>query len=124
MKKRFYITITDMARYYGRAPFEVGVIMKLSKNRSNGAEQFDIRVTMPLIGTVGRVASSPLEVAGGTQSAERIYNNIGKVAYAQIMFITDTCVIAKVLSAKEVIKTPYLKAYIKKPKEREKRLVC
>lgn len=114
MKKRFYITITDVEKYYGKAPFEVGAIMKLTKSRSKEAEGFDIKVTMPLLGTLGIVAVSSNKVAKGTVSAKTIYKQMGNVAYAQIMFVTDNCVIAKVLKAEEVVKTPYLRAYIKK----------
>ncbi len=114
MKIRFYITITDMDNYYGKAPFEVGTIMRLTKNHRKEAENFDIRVTMPLLGTLGIVAVSSLKVAKGTVSAKSIYKQMGEFAYAEIMFVTDSCVIAKVLSPDEVIKTPYLRAYIKK----------
>lgn len=114
MKRGFYITITDITRYYGKAPFEAGNIVKIIKDKGNGRGRYDMRATLPLVGTVGNVASSTGKMAGGTLGGDRIYNKIGRYAYAQIMFVTDFCVIAKILRPKDVMRTPYLRAYMKK----------
>ena len=116
MKRGFYITIVKTKKI----PFEAGVIVKLSKDRGNGSSICAIRATLPLLGTVGYVALSSSGAAGGTLGAEKIYNKTGKSAYAQIMFVTEEAVIAKVLSPKEVIRTPYLRAYRRKGKKHGK----
>lgn len=113
MKRGFYVTITEIGKYYGNFPFRAGGIVKISKERSN-ARHREIRVTLPMLGIVGYVAKDSEKKADGTLGANKIYGKIGNFAYAQIMFVLDYMVIAKVLSAKEVEKTPYLRAYRKK----------
>ncbi len=114
MKKGFYVTITDIGRYYGNSPFKPGEIVKITKDNGNGSRLSDIRVTLPMLGTIGKVATKKENLAKGTLGAEQIYKKIGDFAYAQIMFVTVSTIIAKVLSPKEVKRTPYLRAYQKK----------
>ena len=114
MEKGFYITICNTGRYYGISPFKVDEIVKIVKNCGNGGERSGIRVTLPMLGTIGTVAVGKEKTVKGTTGAEILYKKIGDFAYAHIVFITEDAVIAKVLSPKEVKRTPYLKAYRKK----------
>ena len=50
----------------------------------------------------------------GAGARENTATEIKARGLKKIMFVTDNCVIAKVLKAEEVVKTPYLRAYIKK----------
>lgn len=112
--KNIFITITDINRFYGQAPFKRGKIVKLSKPCGNGDGKYDMRVTLPLIGRVGRVARNSAEAAEGTYGAPKIYRKMGRIAYAQVMFATEHCVIARLLLPDEVRRTPYIGAYQKR----------
>ena len=114
MKNDFYIMICNLGKYYGTAPFRVEEIVKLSKNSGNGGNPFEIRVTLPMLGTIGTVATGKEKTVKGTTDARWIYKKIGKFAYAQIVFVTENAVIAKVLSPREVKRTPYIQAYQKR----------
>ena len=113
MKRGFYVTIAETGKYYGRFPFKAGGIVKISKDRGNGRRK-GIRVTLPLLGIIGYLAPEGEMLVEGTLGADKIYNKIGNYAYAQIMFVSDFSVIAKILHPKEVEKTPYLRAYRKR----------
>ena len=102
MKEQIYITITGGNNYFGKAPFKIGRVFKLTKEPDNHYDTEAISVSHPLIGTVGYVANSIYTVYEGTHSAGRLYDKIGEYAYAQTMFITHSSVIALVLSPDEV----------------------
>lgn len=113
MKRGFYVTIAETGKYYGKFPFKAGEIVKISKDRANGRRR-SIRVTLPLLGIVGYLAPEGETLVEGTMGANKIYDKIGNFAYAQVMFVSDFLVIAKVLLRKEVERTPYLRAYRKR----------
>ena len=104
-----YITITGQNHYLGMKPFKVGRRVRLVKDTDNGYDSEAIRVELPYIDTIGYVANSTHTVYDGTQSAGRIYDRISDVACAEVMFITHSGVIARVLpqneelSAEEII---------------------
>ena len=102
MEKSIYITITGGNNYFGKAPFKIGRVFKLTKEPDNHYDTEAISVSHPLIGTVGYVANSIHTVYEGTHSAGRLYDKIGDTAYIKIMFITHSSAIAKVLSDDEV----------------------
>jgi hypothetical protein len=95
MKDKF-ITITGFKHYYGLKPFQIGNLLRCSKEPDNSYDLEAIKVIMPMIGTVGYVANSPDTVAGGTMSAGRIYDHVKKRFYARVMFTTFTKVICKI----------------------------
>ena len=99
-----YITITGVNHYLGIKPYKIGRIVRLEKELDNSYDQNAIRVTLPYIDTVGYVANSVNTVYTGTHSASRIYDKIDNYAYAEIMFITHSSVIAKVLLPETVEK--------------------
>lgn len=93
-----YITITGQNHYLGMKPFKVGRRVRLVKDIDNGYDSEAILVELPYIDTIGYVANSTHTVYDGTQSAGRIYDRIGDVACAEVMFITHSGVIARVLN--------------------------
>ncbi|MBQ7296392.1 MAG: hypothetical protein IJW86_09420 [Clostridia bacterium] len=106
MEKSIYITITGANNYFGKAPFKIGRAFKLEKEPDNSFDCEAIKVSHPLIGTVGYVANSIHTVYEGTHSAGRLYDKIGDTAFIEVMFITHSSVIARILSddeAKEII---------------------
>jgi len=92
------ITITGVNHYYGLKPFKVGTMVKLEKDRMNGYDTEAIAVKMPYIDTVGYAANGPNTTFLGTYSACRLYDKIGEYAYARVMFVTHSSVIALVLT--------------------------
>ena len=101
--KDTFITITGLNHYLGTNPFKVGRLLKLLKDTDNEYDADAIRVEMPYLDTVGYVANSTYSVYGGTCSASRVYEKIDAVAYAQVMFITHSSVIARILTKEEAI---------------------
>lgn len=93
-----FITITGANHYYGLKPFKVGTIIKLEKDKMNGYDAEAMAVKMPCIDTVGYVANGPNTTFLGTYSAGRLYDKIGEYAYARVMFVTHSSVIALVLT--------------------------
>lgn len=100
--KNIFITITGQNHYLGLKPYKVGRIVKIVKDVDNQYDEDAIRVELPFIDTIGYVANSVNTVFAGTCSAGKLYDKIGDYAYARIMFITHSSVIALVLSSEEV----------------------
>ncbi len=99
-----FITITGINNYYGKTPFKIGGIVKISKEHNNRYDSEAICVELPMLYTVGYVANSVHTVYQGTHSAGRLYDKMGDYAYASVMFITHSSVIALVLSPEQVEK--------------------
>ncbi|MCC8106188.1 MAG: HIRAN domain-containing protein [Clostridiales bacterium] len=99
--KEKYITVTGMKYYYGLVPFKIGKKLKCVKEPENPYDSEAIKVTMKHIGTVGHVANAPYTTVAGTMSAGRIYEKVGKKFKAEVMFITPSAVICKVLQSEE-----------------------
>lgn len=94
--KEKYITITGFRYYSGSSPFRIGYLVRCRKEPDNPYDSEAIKCTMPMLGTVGYVANSSNTVAGGTMSAGRIYDKIGKKFYVRVMFTTFTKIICRV----------------------------
>ncbi|MBQ2945058.1 MAG: HIRAN domain-containing protein [Clostridia bacterium] len=97
-----FITITGINGYYGKNPFKIDRVLRIVKEPDNRHDAEAIRVELPFIDTVGYVANSVGTVYAGTESAGKLYDKIGEYAYAQVMFVTHSSVIALVLSPEEV----------------------
>ena len=97
MAKECYITITGVKHYYNMKPFKIGKIVKLIKDHDNSYDHEAIAVALDHIDTIGYVANSTDTVYKGTCSAGRIYDKFGETALAEVMFITHTSVIARVI---------------------------
>ena len=95
--KEKYITITGMNHYYGLKPFSVGKTIKCIKEKDNPYDSEAIKVVMKEIGTVGYIANSPYTAATGTMSAGRIYEKVKKKFTVEVMFITSSKVICRVV---------------------------
>ena len=95
--KEKYITITGMNHYYGLAPFSVGKRIKCIKDKYNPYDGEAIKAVMKEIGIVGYVGNSPYTTATGTMSAGRIYEKVKKKFVVEVMFITSSKVICKVV---------------------------
>ncbi len=93
-----FVTITGTNHYYGLKPFKVGTIVKLVKDKINPYDSEAIEVRLPFVDTVGYVANGPNTTFLGTYSSGRLYDKIGEYAYARVMFVTHSSVIALVLA--------------------------
>lgn len=102
--KEKYITITGMNHYYGLRPFSVGKKIKCMKDKNNPYDSEAIKVVMKEIGTVGYVANSPYTTATGTMSAGRIYEKVKKKFEVEVMFITSSKVICRVVDGLKLSK--------------------
>ena len=100
--KSMFITITGQNNYLGMKPFKVGRIVKIVKEPENQYDEDAIRVELPFIDTIGYVANSVNTVFAGTCSAGKLYDKIGDYAYAEVMFITHSSVIAIVVPPEEI----------------------
>lgn len=99
--KDIYITITGMNHYYGLTPFAIGKKIKCVKDKNNPYDSEAIKVVIKEIGTVGFVANTPYTAATGTMSAGRIYEKVEKKFHVEVMFMTSSKVICKVLERKQ-----------------------
>lgn len=97
MERNIFITITGAKFYYDMKPFAIDRVFKLVKEPDNEHDQEAIRAELPIIGKIGYVANSPATVVKGTISAGRLYDYIQMECFAQVLFVTDTQVIAIVL---------------------------
>lgn len=99
--KNIFVTITGQNHYLGMKPYKVGRIVKLVKDKDNEYDEDAIAVKLPYIDEIGYVANSTHSVFQGTYSASRLYDKIGDMALAEVMIITHSSVIARVLSKEE-----------------------
>ena len=102
MSSLYFVTITGIDHYYGKRPFKVGRIFQLIKDRKNQYDGEAIMAYLPFIEKIGYVANSVDTVYRGTLSAGRLYDKMGDYAFAKVMFITHTSVIAVVLDKEEM----------------------
>ena len=99
--KELYVTITGFKHYYGQTPFQVGRKIKCEKEPDNPYDTEAIRATMKHIGTVGYIANSPYTTAIGTRSAGAIGHKVKRKFTVEVMFITGTKVICKVVDGRK-----------------------
>ena len=104
MEKTYFITITGINHYYGKKPFEIGRVIKIIKEPDNEYDKEAIVAFLPFIDKIGYVANSTNTVYDGTISAGRLYDKIEDYAYAKVMFVTHSSVIALVLDKDDVEK--------------------
>lgn len=95
--KEQYITIVGLNHYYGITPFKVGKKIKCVKESGNPYDSEAIRAIIKGLGTVGYVANSPYTVVTGTKSAGGISHKVQKKFKVEVMFITNSQVICKVV---------------------------
>ena len=105
MSKNYFMTITGLSNYYGFKPYKIGQLVKIEKEPDNNYDGEAIRVVLPHIDTIGYVANSVKTVYQGTMSAGRLYDKFDDYAYAEVLFITHSSVIA-ILVPTEYIEQP------------------
>ncbi|MBR5536000.1 MAG: DNA-binding protein [Clostridia bacterium] len=104
MEKKMFVTITGIGHYYGEKPFEIGTVVRLRKEFDNEYDDEAIMVEMPYIGKVGYIANGYKTIAKGTMSAGRLYDKIANIAFARVMFVFGSTVIAEVLEDDIIIR--------------------
>ncbi len=102
MENQTLITITGINNYYGKKPFKVGSTVKLEKEPDNRHDSDAIVVTLPYIEKIGYVANSIHTVYEGTLSAGRLYDKFESAAYAEVIVVTHSSVVARLLPDSEV----------------------
>ena len=120
MKERYFITITGLNHYYGQKPFEINRIFKIVKEQDNQFDDEAIYAFLPYIEKIGYVANCANTVYKGTSSAGRIYDKFEDYAFARVMFITHSSVIAVVLDKDEVEDQTQITAEAEQNKSEEK----
>ena len=97
-----FATVVGLKNYKGNQVFKLGSIIKLIKEPDNDFDTEAIRCELNYIGKTGYLANSTKTVIKGTMSAGRIYDKIADVSFAEVKFIADDSVIAKVLTTTEI----------------------
>ena len=97
-----FITINAFNMFHGIKPFKLESIVKLIKEPENDYDAEAICVELRYAGNSGYVANSVKTVIKGTMSAGRVYDKILDEDYAQVKFISDTGIIAKILTNDEI----------------------
>ena len=91
-----YITLTGTQYYHGKDCLKPGMRVQLVKEPDNEYDKEAIVVRLEGLGDIGHVANSVHTVVGECISAGRLYDRIGKKAYAKVLYVLPTGVICKV----------------------------
>ena len=91
-----YITLTGTQYYHGKDFLKPGMMVKLVKEPDNKYDREAIVVRMRGLGDIGHVANSINTVIGESMSAGRLYDKIGKTAYAQVVYVLPGGVICRI----------------------------
>ena len=97
-----YVTVVGLKNYKGNQVFKLKSIVKLIKEPENDYDTEAIMCEVKYIGKTGYIANSTKTVIKGTMSAGRVYDKIGDVSFAEVKFIADDSVIAKILTKEEI----------------------
>lgn len=97
-----YATVVGINNYKGNQVFKLKSIVKLIKEPENDYDTEAIMCELKYIGKTGYIANSTKTVIKGTMSAGRIYDKIEDVSFAEVKFIANDSVIAKILTAEEI----------------------
>jgi len=100
--QEIFITVIGFDKYHGTNPFKINKLLKLVKEPENNYDQEAIGIYIRYAGRSGYVANSVNTVVKGTMSAGRVYDKILKEDYAEVKFIANNCIIAKILSDEEL----------------------
>lgn len=92
-----YVTVTGFYHYYGREVFKLGRNFTCVKEPENHYDDEAIRVEDEAFGTVGYIANSTQTRAIGTYSAGKIGSKVKKKFTVQVMFVTSSKIICKVV---------------------------
>lgn len=97
-----YTTVVGLKNFEGNKVFKIGSIIKLVKEPENDYDTEAIACEIKYIGKVGYIANSTKTVIKGTMSAGRIYDKITDISFAEVKFIDEESVIAKILNEDEI----------------------
>ena len=97
-----FATVVGLKNYKGNQVFKLGSIVKLIKEPDNDFDTEAIKCELNYIGKTGYLANSTTTVIKGTMSAGRIYDKIDDVSFAEVKFIANDSVIAKILTETEI----------------------
>ena len=86
-----YITLVGFNQFHGMKPFKINSLLKLVKDPN-----------MRYAGQVAYVANSTRTVIKGTMSGGRLYDKILDTDFAQVKFISNDSIIAKILTDDEI----------------------
>lgn len=70
--------------------------LKLEKEPDNEYDREAIKISYDGLGKIGYVANSPYTVMGESISAGRLYDKVGKIAYARVVLVTHTGALCKI----------------------------
>ena len=96
-----YITIIAFQKFHGSKPLKLDGTVKLVKEPDNKYDTEAIACEMRYFGKIGYVANSTTTVFRGTESAERVWEKVPAVSYAEVQFITREGVIARLMTSEE-----------------------
>lgn len=94
-----YVSIVGFKHYFDKRPFAIGTRLLCVKEQDNAYDCEAIKVTFPVLGTVGYLANSVQTKANGTFSAGRIYEQVGEKFIVEVAFSTHSTVIARITEA-------------------------
>ena len=101
-ENELYASVVGLKNYKGNQVFKLNSIIKLIKEPENDFDTEAIQCELRYIGKTGYIANSTKTVIKGTMSAGRIYDKIGDVSFAEVKFIANDSVIAKILTSAEI----------------------
>ena len=93
---KVYITLTGTQYYHGKDFLKPGMKLQLVKEPDNKYDREAIVVRMKGLGDIGHVANSVHTVVGESISAGRLYDRIGRKAYAKVVYVMSTGVICQI----------------------------
>ena len=96
MADKMYFTLTGTNHYHGSDFLKKGMKIRLIKEPDNPYDHEAIRVEMDPLAKIGYVANSASTVIGDSCSAGRLYDRIGKKAYARIVLVTNHGVLCNI----------------------------
>ena len=98
--KKIFFTITGMDHYYGNDFMEPDMCVTLVKDPDNEYDKEAIKVMLEGLGKIGYVANSTYTVIGDeSYSAGRLYDKIGDMAEAAVVYVLPNGVLCAVETA-------------------------
>ncbi|MBQ2690990.1 MAG: hypothetical protein IJF53_02410 [Clostridia bacterium] len=97
MPEGTFVTVCGFGNYRGPEPFSIGSRFMCRKDPNNPHDDEAIVVVDDNGSVIGYLANSAGTRAGGTMSASRLYDRVGKVFLIEVWFTTRTKIICKVI---------------------------
>ncbi len=98
--KRIFFTLTGTNHYYGTDFLKKGMKIRLKKEPDNEHDKEAICAELKGLGKIGYVANSTYTVIGGSYSAGRLYEHMGKKAKAKVLIVTERGVLCELKDEK------------------------